>query len=100
MPGPQTPGWHGVNSSWIPISSVIAQWEDKSGNQLPHEQLLLILAWAITIHKSQGLTLEDAVIDLGPKDFSSVICCNFSDQRIEGINILCPLWSMVRKQSQ
>lgn len=28
------------------------------------------MAWAITIHKSQGLTLNKAVIDLGRADFS------------------------------
>ncbi|KAF8220765.1 hypothetical protein L208DRAFT_1218931, partial [Tricholoma matsutake] len=55
----------------VPISPVVAQWEDQSGNQLSCEQLPLTLAWEITIHKSQGLTLECAVIDLGPKDFSS-----------------------------
>jgi ATP-dependent exoDNAse (exonuclease V) alpha subunit len=31
----------------------------------------LTLAWAITIHKSQGLSLERATIDLGDKEFSS-----------------------------
>jgi hypothetical protein len=30
-----------------------------------------MMAWGITIHKSQGLTLEKVVVDLGAKDFSA-----------------------------
>ena len=34
-------------------------------------QLPFKLAWAITIHKVQGLTLERVVIDIGKKEFST-----------------------------
>jgi len=41
-----------------------------SGGQRSHLQLPLKLAWAVTIHKSQGLTLNKVVINVGKKEFS------------------------------
>ena len=33
-------------------------------------QIPLYLAWAVTVHKSQGLTLKKAKIDIGSKEFA------------------------------
>ena len=56
------------------IIPAVAQWETKAGKDLTctHWQypLIMMLAWGITIHKSQDLTLEKVVAELGDKDFT------------------------------
>src|SRR5204862_4687246 len=73
---------HGLNSfiSWlhrryrddgapiVPIVPSVARWE-KNGGHCSRKHFPLRLAYAISIHKSQGMTLRKVVIELGLLEF-------------------------------
>ena len=54
----------------VPIIPVRHTWEGKKG-PCSRLQIPICLAWAITVHKSQGLTMQEATIDLGKKEFAA-----------------------------
>lgn len=51
----------------FPLKPVSTSWRDQSID-CTRRQFPITLAYAMTIHKSQGLTLESVVIELGPKE--------------------------------
>jgi len=54
----------------VPIPPIRFTWAGKKGT-CSCMQVPIILAWAITVHKSQGLTLKRAIIDLGEKEYAA-----------------------------
>lgn len=69
----------------VPITQIRAA----NSNGMP-----LTLAWAITIHKSQGMTLECATVDLGQREFTSGLtfvalsrCKTFHSLRIQPLEL-------------
>ena len=54
----------------VPVPPLTFEWESNS-QQLSRQQLPLQLRYAITIHKSQGQTLDKAVIDIGKAELAA-----------------------------
>ncbi|KAF5195646.1 Atp-dependent dna helicase pif1 [Thalictrum thalictroides] len=52
----------------VPIAPQTSNWKTSSGTSCQRNQLPVVLSWAITVHKSQGLTLDRAVVDIGEKE--------------------------------
>ncbi|KAK4699420.1 ATP-dependent DNA helicase PIF1, partial [Phenoliferia sp. Uapishka_3] len=62
--------WHREDGEpLVPISPTLARWEGKNGIQCSRRQLPLKIAYGVTVHKSQGLTLDRVVIHLGKNEF-------------------------------
>ena len=53
----------------VPIEPMSVRFYGRQGTVLQRTQLPLILCWAATLHKVQGLSLDAAVLDLGEKVF-------------------------------
>ena len=58
--------WEAISYKWNEVDQMMEETATATFQQIP-----LILAWAVTIHKAQGLTLEDVRIDLGNGAFAS-----------------------------
>ena len=59
-----------INGNLFPVAMIIRSCE-KNGRKFIRKQFPLKVAYAIAIHKSQGLTLELIVIDLGDIQFAA-----------------------------
>ena len=51
--------WDVLNPTYVPISPI---------TRGSHRQLPLRMTWGLTIHKAQGMTLQNATIDIGNID--------------------------------
>ncbi|KAE8742249.1 hypothetical protein FOCC_FOCC012220 [Frankliniella occidentalis] len=54
----------------VPIQSLTKSWTSKAGDACTRTQFPITLSFACSIHQSQGLTLQKAVIDIGLKEMS------------------------------
>ena len=84
--GPTIATTEGVNV--VLIVPIKCTWESKSGTQCSRLQVPICLAWAITVHKSQGLTLPKTKIDLRDKEFAAGLSF-VAISRARSLNDIC-----------
>ncbi len=80
--------WESITYKWNEIDQKME--EDTTAT---FEQMPLILAWAVTIHKAQGLTLNDVRIDLGRGAFApgQAYVALSRARTLEGLSLTAPL---------
>jgi ATP-dependent exoDNAse (exonuclease V) alpha subunit len=62
--------WHDEGSRPLVPIAPLTVWSDGKGGASSITQFPLTPAYGVSIHKSQGMTLDKVKIELGPKDFS------------------------------
>ena len=64
------PSFHPTEEKLVPIVPVLRNWFE---SKTEHHRIMLPLipSYAITIHKSQGQTLDKVILNLGEKEFAS-----------------------------
>ena len=80
--------WEMINYQWSEAEQKMIESTTASFKQMP-----LILAWAVTIHKAQGLTLGDVRIDLGRGAFAmgQTYVALSRARTIAGLSLTAPL---------
>ncbi|MDO8663237.1 MAG: AAA family ATPase, partial [Candidatus Wildermuthbacteria bacterium] len=77
------------NGRTIEVEPMDWDFEEQGKVKASIEQLPLRLAWAITIHKSQGMSLDEAIIDLsGVFEFGQGYVALSRVRRLSGLHIL------------
>ena len=69
FPSYRGPAWDSNNPQVVPVAPITAKWTHNS-RVYSRTQIPLSLAFATTIHKSQGWTKPRVTIDIGKKEFA------------------------------